>query len=49
MRSRNEITQDGTRKDILALEILLDIREILVKANKKKRIVPIGTCAKGKK
>jgi len=49
MRKRDEIERDGTRKDILVQEILLDIRELLIKAqkaNKKKRIVPIGTCAK---
>ena len=29
MRKRKDIEQDGTRKDILILEVLLDIREIL--------------------
>lgn len=31
MRKRREIEADGSRKDILALEVLLDIREILRK------------------
>ena len=29
MRKRKDIEQDGTRKDILILEVLLDLREIL--------------------
>ena len=37
MRSKSEIKADGARKDILALEVLLDIRELLAKANKKKK------------
>ena len=37
MRKREEIWIDGTRKDILTLEVLLDIREILVKQAKKAR------------
>ena len=36
MRKRKDIEQDGTRKDILFLEVLLDIRDILVKQIKKK-------------
>jgi len=35
MRNRKEIEADGTRKDILQLEVLLDIREILGKQIKK--------------
>ncbi len=35
MRSKSEIEKDGTRKDILMLEVLLDIRELLKKAAKK--------------
>lgn len=33
MRDRNLIEKDGTRKDILAVEILLDIRDLLNKGN----------------
>jgi len=29
VRKRKEIENDGTRKDILTLEVLLDIRELL--------------------
>ena len=36
MRSRKEIVQDGTRKEDLIIEVLLDIRDILIKATKKK-------------
>lgn len=39
MRSKSEIEQDGTRKDILQLEVLLDIRELLKKATKRKKKV----------
>jgi hypothetical protein len=35
MRSREEIEKDGTRVDILTKELLLDIRELLSKQNKK--------------
>ncbi len=35
MRSKSDIEQDGTRKDILQLEVLLDIRELLKKAAKR--------------
>ena len=35
MRTRNEILNDGARVDIKILEVLLDIRDILKKANKK--------------
>lgn len=31
MRSRSDIEKDGTRKDILTLEVLLDIRDLLKK------------------
>ena len=37
MRSKKQIEADGTRKDLLSLEVLLDIRELLVKALKKKK------------
>ncbi len=37
LRERVEIEQDGKKRDLLVLEILLDIREILVKQNKKPR------------
>ena len=37
MRDRKTIENDGARKDILTLEVLLDIREILQKAIKKSR------------
>jgi len=36
MRTRKAIEQDGSRKDMLILEVLLDIRGLLVKASKKK-------------
>ena len=35
MRKRQEIEADGTRKDILMLEVLLDIRDLLIKESKK--------------
>tara|TARA_Y100000310_G_C20701833_1_gene830680 strand:+ start:4861 stop:5025 length:165 start_codon:yes stop_codon:yes gene_type:complete len=37
MRTKKQIQDDGSRKDILSLEVLLDIREILLKETKKKR------------
>ena len=37
MRKRKEILQDGTRKDILSLEVLLDIRDLIIKQIKKKK------------
>lgn len=40
MRKRQEIEADGSRKDILALEVLLDIRELL---KKKKPVLPRRT------
>ena len=35
MRKRKEIEADGSRRDILAVEVLLDIRDLLVKKSKK--------------
>jgi len=43
MRSRKTIESDGTRKDILALEVLLDIRDLLAKKEVKKRGRPQKT------
>ncbi len=37
MRTREQILKDGTRPEILAVEVLLDLRDLLVKANKQKR------------
>jgi hypothetical protein len=37
MRKRAEIEQDGARADLLALEVLLDIRDLLNKQTKQKR------------
>lgn len=37
MRTRKKIQADGTRKEDLIIEVLLDIRDILVKATKKSR------------
>jgi len=37
VRTRKQIEQDGSRKDMLILEVLLDIRDLLVKATKVKR------------
>ena len=36
MRRRKAIEEDASRKDVLILEVLLDIRDCLVKATKKK-------------
>ena len=36
MRRRKAIEEDAARKDTLILEVLLDIRDCLVKATKKK-------------
>jgi len=36
MRTRKEIEQDRARKDILMLEVLLDIRELLIKQKPKR-------------
>ena len=36
MRSRKVIESDGTRTDILALEVLLDMRDLMVKTTKRK-------------
>ena len=37
MRTRKAIEQDGSRSDLLSLEVLLDIRELLIKVLKKKK------------
>ena len=37
MRSRKKIESDGTKKETLILEVLLDIRELLIKAKKSLR------------
>ncbi len=37
MRKREDIIKDGARVDFLSLEVLLDIRELLVKNIKKPR------------
>ncbi len=39
MRPRKEIEKDGTRVDILSLEVLLDIRDLLTKQTKKNKAV----------
>lgn len=39
MRKRKDIEKDGKRKEDLTIEVLLDIRDILVKQTKKKRSV----------
>ena len=36
MRNRTAIESDGSKKEILVLEVLLDIREILKRKNPKK-------------
>jgi hypothetical protein len=36
MRTRKEIEKDGSRKDILTLEVLLDIRDLLTKQKPKR-------------
>ena len=36
MRKREQIETDGTRIDLLQLEVLLDIRDLLIKQIKKK-------------
>jgi len=38
MRKRKDIEKDGTRKEDLIIEVLLDIRDILVKQVKTKKI-----------
>ena len=40
MREREEIEKDGTRIDILQLEVLLDIRQLLQGLNKIKQDTP---------
>jgi len=37
MRKRKDIEKDSTRKEDLIIEVLLDIRDTLVKVTKKKR------------
>lgn len=37
MRSKTQILNDGATKDLLKLEVLLDIRDILIKQNKRKK------------
>ena len=37
MRKRKDIEKDGKRKEDLIVEVLLDIRDILIKATKKKK------------
>ena len=37
MRKRKDIEKDGKRKEDLIIEVLLDLRDILVKATKKKK------------
>ncbi len=34
MRNREEISKDAKRKDDLIIEVLLDIRDLLIKGNK---------------
>ena len=41
MRTRSKIEADGTRKEILITEVLLDIRELLLKASKKNKATKI--------
>uniref|UniRef100_A0A6M3K8U1 Uncharacterized protein n=2 Tax=viral metagenome TaxID=1070528 RepID=A0A6M3K8U1_9ZZZZ len=37
MRSRKQIENDGTKVDTLSLEVLLDIRDLMVKQAKKEK------------
>jgi len=37
VRKRKDIETDATRKEDLIIEVLLDIRDILIKATKKKK------------
>jgi len=37
MRKRKDIETDGKRKEDLIIEVLLDVRDILVKATKRKK------------
>ncbi|KKM70710.1 hypothetical protein LCGC14_1438010 [marine sediment metagenome] len=39
MRKRKDIQEDGRLKNDLIIEVLLDIRDILIKATKKKKVV----------
>ena len=43
MREREEIEKDGTRIDILQLEVLLDIRQLLQELKRGKKIKKEGT------
>ena len=38
MRKRELIEADGTRKDILTLEVLLDLRDLLAKQGKRGKV-----------
>ncbi len=42
MRKREVIEHDGTRVDMLSLEVLLDIRDLLIPKEGKKSGKPIG-------
>ena len=46
MRSRKQIENDGTKVDTLSLEVLLDIRDLLVKQAKKKKSKKEKVCVK---
>lgn len=48
MRTREEIVKSGTRPDILAVEVLLDIRDLLKEQNKKVSVVGNSPRAKRK-
>ena len=37
MRKRKDIAEDAIRKEDLIIEVLLDIRDILIKATKKRK------------
>jgi len=37
MRKRKDIEKDGKLRELLILEVLLDIRDILIKQTKKKK------------
>jgi len=38
MRTKSQIEQDGKRVEFLLLEVLLDIRDLLRKQNKKSKV-----------
>ncbi len=48
MRKREDIERDGTRKDMLTLEVLLDIRDLLMKQEKLRQEDKYGFGAGGK-